>query len=266
VPPIPTANIAEYPANCMKDVSDTDETNAKVMEWLLRGKYASADGLAPDLLRCQLKVDGLALSAASLELKNNRSIVQQAVKENGLALQFASHELRSDKNIVLKAVRCSGGALEFASNDLRADSEVVLESVYDCGSALEFASEELRGDEAVVIAAIRNYGGALEFASEKLRGDRTIVLEAVRSCALSLEYASEPLKADRLIIFLTVGKGIHMCFRSILAPELFGAESLCWKLLPKMDWLSALPQRSCAQMAPLFWKSPARQSSVKPTN
>jgi hypothetical protein len=191
------ANIAEYPANCMNDVSATNETNARVMEWLLRGKYASADGLAPDLLRCQLKVDGLALRAATPELQNNRSIVQQAVKENGLALQFASYELRSDKDIVLKAVRCSGGALEFASADLRADSEVVLESVYDCGGALEFASEDLRGDEAVVTAAVRNYGGALEFASEKLRGDKTVVLEAVRSCAFALEYASEGLKADR---------------------------------------------------------------------
>ena len=226
--------------SCMNDVPSTGEANAKVMEYLLRCKCAD-DGLAPDLLRCQLKVDGLALKTASEELQNNRSIVQQAVKENGLALQYASHELRGDKDIVLKAIRCSGGSLAFASPDLRDDFEVVFESVQDCGGALEFASETIRSNKTVVLAAVQNYGGALEFASRELQDDDIVVREAIRSYAFALEFASDRLKSDRFVVSKMFCFQWISILRSLAGP-------LCWKLQCRQDWLSVLLRKNCELM------------------
>lgn len=42
------------------------------------------------------------------------------------ALQYASLALRNDKSIVMDALAQSGDALKFASDELKADKEVVL--------------------------------------------------------------------------------------------------------------------------------------------
>ena len=60
-----------------------------------------------------------------------KKVVLEAVRRNGLALAAASHDLRDDASIVLAAVKNNGCALEYASENLRRDRSIVLTACAD---------------------------------------------------------------------------------------------------------------------------------------
>ena len=72
--------------------------------------------------------------------KRDKKHTLAKVKNNGMALQAASEELRDDRDIVLAAVKQNGYALEYASHDLKGDRDVVLAAVKNNDNALRFAS------------------------------------------------------------------------------------------------------------------------------
>ncbi|MBA3721693.1 MAG: DUF4116 domain-containing protein [Parachlamydiaceae bacterium] len=76
-----------------------------------------------DVVLVAVKLDGLALIAASPRLKNDNEVVKAAVKNDGSALAYASRELQNDSMIVLAAVRNKRYALKFSTEEAK---EVVL--------------------------------------------------------------------------------------------------------------------------------------------
>lgn len=153
----------------------------------------------------RLRQDGLLLSGASPEVRDDRSCVMAAVTQNWRALEFGSELLRDDRPVVQAAIAQHWGALQFASPELRDDRSIVQSAIRQNGLALKFASEGLRDDRALVQAAIRNLnstprGVALKFASAALRDDRSIVLETVKLNGLMWAYAGWDTKRDITVI------------------------------------------------------------------
>ena len=133
----------------------------------------------------------------SKELKKDKKFFAKIVKDiDGYFLMHASDEVKNDKTVVLDAVKSCGSALEYASDELKSDRDVVLSAVNNNGCALKYASDELKNDKEVVLIAVKNIGIALNDASENLKNDKEIVLEAVKSDAFALTYIGDRLRKD----------------------------------------------------------------------
>ena len=104
-----------------------------------------------------------------------KDLVLEAVKVDGLALEFAGIDLQNDKEIVLAAIKQYGGSLEFASNNLQNDKEIVLVAVKESGIALEFASIDLQNNKEIVLEAIKNEKYSFRYASSYLRNNKEII-------------------------------------------------------------------------------------------
>jgi hypothetical protein len=96
----------------------------------------------------------------------NRNIVNLAVRKNGLLLSYASKELKNDKEIVLDAVMSNGGAIQFASPKMKSDKEIVLASIRNDHTNLIFAAKPLREDRDVLLVALKS-----GMQHEKLKDD-----------------------------------------------------------------------------------------------
>jgi len=146
-----------------------------------------------------------ALNLATLEDRNDISVVMKAVSINGANLEYASPRLRANGHVVLKALSNRGLALEFASLALRNDREIVEAAVTNNGLALKFASSKMRKCKPVVLAAVHNNGLALEFSSRSFKHDRDIVTAAVKQNGYSLHlFVSESLKDDYELNFMAL--------------------------------------------------------------
>lgn len=132
-----------------------------------------------ELLSALLQKHGLALMHCTL--RDNRSLVLDAVKQNGGAFAYADPSLRADRGLALEAVKRSGLALQFASETLRHDKELVMQAVEHCGFALQFVPEKLRADVEIALKAVRQNGDALKLLPKELRANQKLVLEALKS-------------------------------------------------------------------------------------
>jgi hypothetical protein len=104
-----------------------------------------------------VKHDGMSLEHVFVMYKDDKQIVESAIKQNQYALSFASKNLRNDKNIVISAVYKHGYTLEFASNALRNDKEVVLLAVKQNRNAFQFASDTLKLDKDIINAKLSKF-------------------------------------------------------------------------------------------------------------
>ena len=74
---------------------------------------------------------GYALRYASVELKDDRQVVMEALKKDGCALQYASERLRNTERVVLAAIRQNKGALKYVGNKLKTNKFV--SKLVSCG-------------------------------------------------------------------------------------------------------------------------------------
>ena len=147
-----------------------------------------------EAVQIAVRLNGLALQHAWLDMRGNPAIVLAAVRQNGLALQHAALDMRADPEIVLAAVRQNPLALQHAALDMRGNNEVVLVAVRQNPLALRYAALDMRGNNEVVLAAVRQNGLALQHAALNMRADLEIVLAAVRQNPLALQYAALDLR------------------------------------------------------------------------
>ena len=112
---------------------------------------------------------GLLLENTTPYMKNNKYIVNIAIKQNVLALEFASDNLKKNKYFLIDAVKQNGMALKFASNYIKNDVDVVTIAVKQNGMALEFASTYLQDNEDIVQNAINTNMEALQCASKRVK-------------------------------------------------------------------------------------------------
>jgi len=171
--------------------------------------------IAPGLMACRnfvlwlVRRQGLALEAASPELKDDREVVLVAVKSNGGALQHASEALRDDREIVLAAVHEHSAGLKspylaspmhYAGPAVWAHRESVLEFIR-CGCvSIRPASEAIRSDRAVLLELMRRCGD-LDQVPTVLRSDREIVMTAVTTAGdRALRKVPYPIRFDREVL------------------------------------------------------------------
>jgi len=115
---------------------------------------------------------GDALDKLNARLKNDRTVVTEAVHKCGLALKFASESLRGCQSVVDTAVSQNGMALVYASDALRGNREVVLRAVQRDGEALAFASKDCRSDWEIVHAVARyNPADAMWYMEKALKDE-----------------------------------------------------------------------------------------------
>ena len=73
------------------------------------------------------------------------------MKQNGVSLSYASNELKNNRNVALAAVTQNGNALQFVSNKLQSDQEVVMTAVARCVGAIRFASKGFIVNDADIV-------------------------------------------------------------------------------------------------------------------
>jgi len=78
-----------------------------------------------NIVLSSVKIDGLSLKYASIELKSDREIVSAAVTQNCLAIQYACYELRLDSNIKDIAVKQNSNALKLVPDKLKNERELL---------------------------------------------------------------------------------------------------------------------------------------------
>ena len=80
-------------------------------------------------LKEALKTDKWALSKAIMELRDCKEAALASVRVNGYSLCGASKRLRNDLTIVREAVRQNPNALEYASDRLKDHDDLFLEAM-----------------------------------------------------------------------------------------------------------------------------------------
>ena len=184
-----------------------------------------------------VKLDGLSLSCASVELRNDKDVVLAAVKQNGLALQYASKELKNDLSLSLVALNENVQAINYVGEELKTSRESLLElekvlnkdkkidnktgvqnvliksRLYEFKKkrnlinfkkskwSFHFATEEMKNDKRFMLAAVKISGKALGYASDKLKNDKDVVIAAIREDESSVFFASKELKESKEFLY-----------------------------------------------------------------
>jgi hypothetical protein len=99
-----------------------------------------------------VKINGLALQCASVQLKNDPEVVLAAIAQNGEALEYASSALRQDRNIILAAVKQRGHAYRHAPYELQIEREFAFEAVKISTHIIYYLPKELQTE---IIAALK---------------------------------------------------------------------------------------------------------------
>lgn len=152
--------------------------------------------------------DGMVLSEASIEMKGNIHVVQQAILKNATAMQYASTELRNNKELALLVVRQDPLCLLLLSDELQQDRQVILAAIeHDRAieKAASYIPDYLMNDREFVMLAVGRNGLAL-FHANKFEDDPEIVLSAIENTARALMFASENLKKDKAFLLKVVMK------------------------------------------------------------
>ena len=178
----------------------------------------------------------------SENLRDDKTMVTQAIYGSAHAVMHASARLRNDPEVILAASSWydeeENLAMMVAGCALKADRDFGLQAVELRGRDLESLSSELRGDRQIVMTAVRNEGLALPFASHKLRADWWVVAAAFEENPWAKDFAP----AGRLVRATRIGDRT----KGGGAPPLpLDAEALpCWLERVPLLVVEALPTAS----------------------
>jgi hypothetical protein len=108
--------------------------------------------------------NAMELRMASLEVRNDKDVVLEAVSLTPTSLQYASKELKNDKDVVTEAVRRDGVSFYYASDELKNDRDFIL-SLLDIDKKLyffEYISDDAKQDYPFVEYVLTNRIAILE--------------------------------------------------------------------------------------------------------
>ena len=168
----------------------------------------------------------LLLKYANYHIKNNRTIVINAVRRNGKSIKFATARLQRDPEIVIEAIKNGYSealgylpngledypdivleAIQYEStlyrnlpDDYKSDRDVILRVINNNCNVFPLLNKNFLNDREIVFIAVSNNGNLLRYASKNLRNDHEIVLTAVRNNGEALEYALDKAKDNREIV------------------------------------------------------------------
>lgn len=144
------------------------------------------------VVRLAVAQDARAFIFASDAIKACESIVDEITKVNGNLLCFASVNCKDSKVLVINAVTQYGCALKYVSKRLCNDYDVTMAAVKSSGLALEFASINIQDNEAIVTEAIKNNPNAIKYASLRLKSRVETVKLAISLGFTSFEHLRVP--------------------------------------------------------------------------
>lgn len=163
------------------------------------------------------KYPNILLHTSNENIKNDREIVEEAVKSNGEVLKYASKELRNDKKIVLEAIKNNKLSLKYASNELKNDKDFILEAIKSAPLKSEveaeytsFIGEDLKKDKEIVFEFARR-GGHIE---ENLKNSITkeMCIEDIKAGGTKIfEILSKNKKLDRDFMLRAIEQNSELC-------------------------------------------------------
>jgi hypothetical protein len=165
---------------------------------------ADQDIVVATLSSCDSQTFDEAWEYVAASLKDNLSVLREAVRLNPHILQHASNAAKDTEWLVRLAIDSSPSALEHASHRLRDNDELLRELVRTKPHVLEGASERLRDNEELVREALRLRASDLQYASSRLRDNEELVRDAIRLRPSNLHYASSRLKDSGELVWEAV--------------------------------------------------------------
>jgi hypothetical protein len=161
--------------------------------------------------------------------------VRAAVLKNGLLLQYASKNLKNEKSIVLDAISNDSRAFYFASEKLKNDKDIILTSIYEnlailkyLNSDIQLSSNEIYTIEDLILQEFKKPETNLTFdydlilkcldlnlkimsiVPSQLLSDHEFASAAIKRNPLNFEYISETLKDNFEIFSLALNLNVDI--------------------------------------------------------
>jgi len=114
------------------------------------------------------------------EFKDDRKVVNQALRISGLCLRYASDRLKDDKRMVRLALRQQGESLKYASDRLKDDSKMVYEALYIHPRLIAYASKRFRNNSKDLMRILLRFPRCYEFLDFDQQSNFLIQLQTMR--------------------------------------------------------------------------------------
>lgn len=124
-----------------------------------------------------------------------------AVSEDGMRLEECSDELRNDKDVVEEAVRNREKAIMFVSDELQSNEEVIRSAFVrnvatreDEGESFSSLSDKVKDNEELILLALTFFNSPIKYISDRLKNDEAFLAKA---CAVNF-YIFEHIESKYL--------------------------------------------------------------------
>lgn len=135
--------------------------------------------------------------------RDDKDVVEEAIKINSYDIKFASNRLKNDKDLAIKVVTDCGFNIGLLSEDIKDNKEIAKIAIKNHGSALECLSERLKDDEELVLSSLERDDRLIpniSVISKRLKKDKKIALAAVKSFFLYLDQFDKMFQDDLEVI------------------------------------------------------------------
>jgi hypothetical protein len=135
-----------YLPMCLKHAPESDRKQGKYILSALNG----INNMEHEGFAAQQRLIDQIIKSIPCSLKDNPKFISRIVRIDGAYLEIASERLKNDKSIVINAVSRWGWALRFASETLRNDPDVVRWALFNTKGCSKYIGRELRENSAFV--------------------------------------------------------------------------------------------------------------------
>ncbi len=183
-------------AKSIRDIQEIEKDHllgllesANIEQFLEESKSVSSDR---DFMLRAIKLNGLALEAASEDLKNDKDLVLQAIEHSnyGYALEYASPSLRANKQVVETAALNDIDSIRFADKSLLEDGDFAKTLIQIDPNSLRYLSENLRENSGLVLLAITEKPEAFQYVGKEVRQKVIDLIKAKQNTANTNELES----------------------------------------------------------------------------
>jgi hypothetical protein len=144
--------------------------------------------------------------------KEIQNILERLIsQDNSSALESASPELKNDKELIQKAIKIHGPYLYHASDNLKKDKTLAFEAIRNYSYSFEYIDESLKNDKEIVTEALKNNCRILEIVPESLQKDPEILMVGISQ---DIDYVFDFISSRDLFHVLLDHLSIYFLFKS----------------------------------------------------